>query len=293
MLWGLLCKPGGVSQCALPPVNAHRCAACADRGPFSACIAETGLQMARRHGVGARGCAGPPWGHPLPARPLKLRSCCEWQPHGGWACAPVPPPCKSLLGCIGHAQTAPSGWRCPRGPAVHPYRTAAQRFARLLHLNRCMPPPPPPVVTEPPALSRWDQVRLGLLVAALLGLLCTKVVRLGPEGDPIVDPSIDPENRQGLRCVGVRYLLCMAGRGGVGVWHRAWWRWRVRNRWWWWWWWWWWWCPHGPELWLAVGRPGPDPCPVSHHHTHTRGRVGCAHLSLRLPAWLLCCMCAC
>ncbi len=54
-------------------------------------------------------------------------------------------------------------------------------------------------------LSLADISKLLLLIVLTTGVLSTKWVRIGPATDPLVDPSIDPDNLQGLRFV----ALCM------------------------------------------------------------------------------------
>ncbi len=57
-----------------------------------------------------------------------------------------------------------------------------------------------------------DRAKVLALALVTLALLCTKVVKLGPERDPLIDPSIDPNNLQGLKCVGPRSVW--GGGGG-------------------------------------------------------------------------------
>ena len=46
-----------------------------------------------------------------------------------------------------------------------------------------------------------DRVKVLGLALVTLALLCTKAVKLGPDRDPLIDPSIDPNNLQGLQYV--------------------------------------------------------------------------------------------
>lgn len=61
--------------------------------------------------------------------------------------------------------------------------------------------PSPDPAQRPPTLELAKVVGLGLI---LLACMSTLFVDVGPSVDPLLSPSIDPNNRQGFRCVCAR-----------------------------------------------------------------------------------------